>query len=456
MITRHATTYITADASLPGMAPSLGPLDQVVPVFIPIAVAVVFAKDPSAKEDPVSIDVLRLSLERTLRVWSILSGRLVRQDDASYQVDHLDKGAALILASCDENLSDFGSSDELTLNHFPNGGNDLFAAYDMMRATEEPNLSIQHTRFACGGVSLGIRIPHRICDAEGFFYFLRDLAEAYGSGPQSPSYQPPPISAAYTPPSSTSTPVSQIYTTHPPPSLTLINMVPPVTGRFLRLSSENLSQLKSLAQGNDPSSRVSTFDALSAFLFQRVHAARTRLRELEPSSPSLSPPSFLTSVSLRRLLSLPDRYVNNALSTPYFQLESQELLDWPLPKVAQHLHKVIRSLTREEVIDSARFIDAQPDKSKIRSGFLGGTGGFMASQWSRLSMYPAFGGARPILVSTPFTEISLVDGLTYFLPDRRQETAEERGELEVCLSLSDPLWSVLEEDRLWRRLILGE
>lgn len=204
-----------------------------------------------------------------------------------------------------------------------------------------------------------------------------------------------------------------------------------------------------MAQGDDPASRISTFDALSAFLFQRVHVARARLRELNPTVPSLSPPNFLTSVSLRPLLSLPDRYVNNALSTPYFQLESQELLDWPLPKVAQHLHKVVRSLTRDEVINSVRFIDAQPDKSKIRSGFLGGTGGFMASQWSRLSMYTAFGGVRPILVSTPFTEISLVDGLTYLLPDRRQGTAEERGELEVCLSLSDPLWGILEEDRLW-------
>lgn len=455
MITRHTTTYITADGPLPSKAPSLGPLDQVVPVFIPIAVAVIFAKDPSAKEDPISTDLLRFSLERILPVWSILSGRLVQQDDASYQVEHLDKGAALILASCDENLAEFGSSDELTLNHFPNGSKDLFAPYDMMRATEEPNLSIQHTRFACGGASLGIRIPHRICDAEGFFHFLRDLAKAYDSDSQSPGHLPRPISAAYTPPPSTSTPISHIYTIDPPPSSTPSGTNPPVTGRFLRLSPAQLSQLKAMAQGDDPASRISTFDALSAFLFQRVHVARKRLRELDPTVPSLSPPNFLTSVSLRPLLSLSDRYVNNALSTPYFQLESQELLDWPLPKVAQHLHKVVRSLTREEVIDSVRFIDAQSDKSKIRSGFLGGTCGFMASQWSRLSMYPAFGGVRPILVSTPFTEISLVDGLTYFLPDRRQGTTEERGELEVCLSLSDPLWSILEQDRLWRQLILG-
>lgn len=56
----------------------------------------------------------------------------------------------------------------------------------------------------------------------------------------------------------------------------------------------------------------------------------------------------------------------------------------------------------------------------------------MASHWSRLSVYPAFGGVRSVLVSTPFTEISLVNGTTYFLPDRRQGTADERGELGVC------------------------
>ena len=77
----------------------------------------------------------------------------------------------------------------------------------------------------------------------------------------------------------------------------------------------------------------------------------------------------------------------------------------------------------------------------------------MTSQWSRFNMYPAFNGIRPILASTPFTEISLVDGLGYFLPNKKQGTEEDRGDIELCLALSDPLWAILAQEADWAALV---
>lgn len=42
--------------------------------------------------------------------------------------------------------------------------------------SEEPILSIQHTRFGCGSVSLGVRLNHSVCDAHGFLQLMEDLA----------------------------------------------------------------------------------------------------------------------------------------------------------------------------------------------------------------------------------------------------------------------------------------
>ncbi|ELR19753.1 uncharacterized protein ACA1_201100, partial [Acanthamoeba castellanii str. Neff] len=59
------------------------------------------------------------------------------------------------------------------------GGNALLAPFDpsMEGVCCDPILTVQHTRFACGGVALGVRLLHMVCDADGFFQFLIYLAD---------------------------------------------------------------------------------------------------------------------------------------------------------------------------------------------------------------------------------------------------------------------------------------
>jgi hypothetical protein len=59
---------------------------------------------------------------------------------------------------------------------------------------------------------------------------------------------------------------------------------------------------------------------------------------------------------------------------------------------------------------------------------------------------------RPALVSTPFTPISLIDGLGYFLPVdlHSQEADGDKAAIDVHLALSEPLWEILQRDEQLR------
>jgi len=64
----------------------------------------------------------------------------------------------------------------------------------------------------------------------------------------------------------------------------------------------------------------------------------------------------------------------------------------------------------------------------------------MVSQWSKFNLYRTAFEDEPVLVSTPFTPASTLDGLVYFLPTR-----EEDG-IQVCMALDQDVWAELDTD----------
>lgn len=449
----HSTEIVRPDSMPIVEKPILGPLDQPVPHFIPIAIILVFGPSKSGRDPIICPDRLKEALKLALGKYPPLLGRLVQQKDGGFQVYNLDAGATFLTAESTLYLSNLPSAADLTLSHFGNEGNDLLAPFDMANATEEPILSVQHTTFACGGVSMGIRVSHKVCDAVGVFQFLQDLANVYNDPDHISQVEETP--RPYLAPASDTTPQSSFYTIDPYPQTaeSASGPQPPTTGRFIHLEIGRLKELKARAQDAKSADPITAFDALSAFILQAVHRARVRMRRDDPSISPLGSPCYLTSVNVRRLLGLSDRYINNCLVTPYFNIAPEAPSTAPLSEIARTLHDSVRSVTPKDVEDSARYIESQEDKTKLRFTFPGGTGSVMTSQWSRFNMYPQFDGHRPILSSTPFTAISLVDGLGYFLPNKQQGTPEDKGDLELCLALSHPLWAVLDEDTEWSDLI---
>ncbi|KLO14152.1 hypothetical protein SCHPADRAFT_928093 [Schizopora paradoxa] len=456
----------------------LGPLDQLVDATIPVAVVFAYSQTQSKpKEELIPLDRLEKCMSALLDHYPHLSGRLqINEIDGTPEIARIGTGVHLFAATCSERLDAFQTtSGHGRIMSLPGAGNALLAPFDptLEGVCHDPVFAIQHTRFACGSVALGVRTLHKVCDADGFFQLVRDLAELYRSGSSSLSNPPHYRSylseltvdnvtaeekeavLAYQPPlfyveSSSST--SMWAPTDPSPI-----PQPPTIGRFVRLSSKELSAIKAAATNPDrPDSWVSTFEALSAHIYHHIHRARLRLREIEPKHGELSPTDFLTPLNVRTRLGLPPKYFPNALMISYGNIPSDVLESGPLWKVAEFLHDLTRNpsglASQEDIVRALKWIALQPEKRRIRQGFRYGTGSFMISQWNKFDMYEGtVFDVAPTLVSPPFTPISLIDGLLYFLPTEDRSANADLGAIDVVLPLSEPVWDVLDSDSEFRR-----
>lgn len=473
----------------------LGPLDQIVRHYLPIAVVFVY-ETTSTTDELIPIDRLQRALRRLLDYYPHLTGRLVvSPKDQSLQIERLGAGATLISAYCDAPLSTFdgvseddrpGSPPRLLMSNLPAGGCALLPPFNtsMEGMSHEPILKVQHTRFSCGGVALGFHLRHIMCDADGFFQLTQDLAELYcdfraldlsHSEGETVSLVQPPHTRSFLAELHSMSPEEREEAlefsprlfelapeTQPPPSAPLITG--PVTGRVLRFSESELAGLK--AEANSPSTiqPLSTFDALTAHIWQCVHQARAHLLEMQGMTPSEAAScaalECLPSINMRgpNKLALPSRYFSNCTLCPVVSLPAFQVLNDTLSSVAASVHDGVRSVGAEEAQQTLRWIAAQPNKDRVWLRLQAKLDKFFVTTWSKFGMYRGNEfDVPPVLVSSPFTSISLVDGLAYILPTEEQLHQPEAasgitmGSLDVLLSLKEPLWAILDEDKRFRR-----
>lgn len=474
----------------------LGPLDLVALQYVPIAVVFVYRNDGDAPDGLIAVERLQRSLERLLDYYPHLTGRIViDQDDQSARIEQLGTGAKLVTADCSDPLEALettteddkpGSLPRLIISNLPAGGNALLPPLDFTPGAISHNaiLTVQHTRFACGSVAVGIRIPHIICDAEGFFQLTRDLTELYrGFRERDIGRSTVPVDLMKTPhihPHSADlelseeeratalefspaffelSPAAILGSSEAPTDLP----APPVTGRMMRFSAEEIAAIKAEANAGSKNRPVSTFDALAAHLYQSVFRARVKLLELQGKSHDeameKSPRQFLTSANLRSRgqLDVPDHYFPNCVACPVFSLSANQLLTDALSNVAASVHDGIRPADPEEMKQTLRWIFAQPQKQRVQHRYRFADGGFMISQWSKFGMYRGNEfEVAPTLVSSPFTPISLVDGLAYLnatedqLENLDAPTGVSVGSMDISLALSEPVWDILDQDERFR------
>ncbi|ETK75447.1 hypothetical protein F441_18305 [Phytophthora nicotianae CJ01A1] len=463
-----------------------GPLDQHSLLAIPLAVVFVYRPNESAVEELIPIDRLRRALERLLDYYPHLTGRIVIDPkDKSPRIEQLGAGARLVSAQCGEPLKSFeyivdddqpGASPRLVVTNLPDGGNALLPEFDPTEAgaARDAILTVQHTRFACGGVSIALRLRHIVCDAAGFFQLARDLAHLYrglraldqGQSIDELSIPSPGIHSLHSDLQMSveerqealainstlfelATDVQPRADNSPAPE--------PVIGRVLRFSSNELARIKADANVHNDKP-VSTFCALAAYLWKSIYRARVqqcRIQGMSSDEAALKVPrQFLASLDLRSRgqLDISSRYFPNCVLCPVFSLSAGELLDSPLPIIAAAVRDGVQPLDPSEVQQNLTWLAAQPDKDRVRLRYQGGV---MVSQWNKFGMYTHTElDVPPALVGQPFTPISLIDGLIYFMATEdqlNQCTGVTSGSIDVSMALNESAWGILDQDVAFRQ-----
>ena len=445
----------------------LGPLD-LLPPTIPISVLYLYPQSAA-----ISAARLRDSIELLLDHYPQLSGRLTdKYELGTYHIDRLGTGVDFIEATSDLRLDAIRCHEDPM--HLPGNGLDLLPQMDwsMEAATTAPLLAFQLTTFACGSVVLGVSIRHTLTDAGGFAQLVKDLSEIYDTGRLE---KPPQIRPYLSELAATATETEkEAYRSYTPANLALASIasghpassdisseMPPasfqperIVGRVLTFSPDQITQIKRLASPTNGKGHISTYSALTAYLFQQIHKARLTARQLNPALPALTPPHFLHSINLRPQLQVGPVYFPNAVSTPTItSLDYAELSNMPLAALATMIHSSARdpAFYQPEIDHTLHWIASQVDKSKIeRKGFVYGPGQMMVSAWNKFDAFgeTKFGGVAPEMVWPPFNHAWMAaDGLLYVL--------RPPGGVGLWgnLTLTEATWGVLEKDDGFCRLV---
>ncbi|GIC88029.1 uncharacterized protein Aud_004420 [Aspergillus udagawae] len=133
--------------------------------------------------------------------------------------------------------------------------------------------------------------------------------------------------------------------------------------------------------------------------------------------------------------------------------------------VAKALHDLIRFVDVQQMENTMRWLAVQSDQHCTRIGFTFADGNFTVSQWSGFKMYVGVhfdidgegNPVHPVIASPPLTDISRVDALAIILStdeDLKSEAQINGGKtraVDVNLTLTTPLWSILGKDERFRQ-----
>ncbi|CEH18414.1 hypothetical protein CBOM_04816 [Ceraceosorus bombacis] len=470
---------------------SLGPMDYYVGLGIPIQVVFVFEPSPDQHDDFIPLERLITAMSALLDHHPHFSGRL-REDEQDHQpyITTLGSGAEVIEAHCDQALSSYQKSGDYIITSFPK---DFLSPYEPTPEylAKHPFFAIQHTRFACGGVALAVRVAHAVVDGVGFFSVVRDLRDIYNQLCRSdapPRLSHTPSLAGYMADWARRASPEEVQDARKiqPQQYQLVQdslssgsngvtlssdntdkeveddktpsiaEADPVIGRVLRFSAKHQSELKSLATnpGANEGEYITTFDALCAYVLQQTYRARTSPTRLPSCSPDRC--NFLTPSDWRKALNLPPNHTPNTCFVNFCDLTPELVLDGPAHAIARAVHQVSRSLSLADAKSQLRWLCAQADKSKAQLAFSYGDGSLLLSSWLKMDLYDALSLSlaqrgpeerriRPAVTFTPFTQVSLIDGLGYFLPIPPSSSMDgEASSVDLALALKESVWREMD------------
>ncbi|KAF2204960.1 hypothetical protein GQ43DRAFT_446384 [Delitschia confertaspora ATCC 74209] len=214
---------------------------------------------------------------------------------------------------------------------------------------------------------------------------------------------------------------------------------------FVRFPVAKVVALKSRAnediQKTNPGFFVSTNDALSAFIWQRISSVRQKRLQHAPSAFS----KFSRALDARRALGIPREYLGQMGYNATCRLTFQELQEQSLGEVALFMRQAVAAVNNEYAVRSwATFVAQEPDKSKIMFGgaFNPDTDIGVSSLIHGSVQDVEFGGlGKPELVRRP--RFSPLTSCIYLW------TQTGGGDVDALLCLKEGDWKGLRDDVGW-------
>ncbi|KAH7523651.1 hypothetical protein FEM48_Zijuj06G0034500 [Ziziphus jujuba var. spinosa] len=337
--------YASQDSKLPYY---LTPWDLAMLSAQYIQKGLLFAKPPEAKHDEDFmadlLEGLKESLSLALVHFYPLAGRLATvksENPASYWVfvdcDN-SPGAKLIYAALDMTINDILSPVDVPLV--------VQSFFDHHKAVNHDGhtlslLSIQVTELL-DGVFIGCSMNHAIGDGTSYWNFFNMWSEIFQKkrGDSVNAISRPPVLERWFPPGHG--PIINLPFTHHDQFICRFES-PKLRERMFHFTSESMAKLKAKANAECNTTKISSFQALSAFVWRAI----TRVRGL----PADQTTSCRLATNCRPRLNPPlsQEYFGNSIGLTKGVATAGELLEHDLGWAAWQLHEAVVSFTHKTV-----------------------------------------------------------------------------------------------------------
>ncbi|BAT77861.1 Omega-hydroxypalmitate O-feruloyl transferase [Vigna angularis] len=383
------------------------------------------------------LEKLKHSLSLTLFHFYPLSGRLVThktQNPPSYTVSidcNNSDGARFIHATLDMTIADILSPFDVPPI--------VQSFFDHHKAVNHdghtvPLLSIQVTELV-DGVIIGCSMNHSVGDGTSYWNFFNTWSQIFQAQSQSENheYDVPisrqPIHNRWFP-HNCSPPISLPFKHHD--EFIEISERPLLRLRFFHFSAESIAKLKAKANSESNTTKISSFQSLSALVWRSITRAR--------SPPSDQKTTFRFSADCRSRMKPPlaEEYFGNCVHAASAEATTRELLENGIGWAAWKLHVGVTDLNDRVVVE---FLEWWLD-----SPFIGQTGGYfdpyslLMGGSPRFNMYGCeFGMGKAVAVRSGIA--NKFDGKVSSYPGR-----EGGGSINLEVCLSPQTMSALESD----------
>ncbi|KAK1407146.1 hypothetical protein QVD17_38757 [Tagetes erecta] len=362
--------------------------------------------------------VMKDALSRALVAFYPMGGRLKLDENGRFEIDCQGQGVLFVEAESDgviDDLGDFTPTPELRK---------LVPVVDYSQATDSyPLLLLQVTFFKCGGVSLGVKMHHFLCDGTSALHFMNTWGDmARGLDLAMPPFIDRTLLRARDPPQPAYKHVE--YHLGKPMKLPLNTQPHETTISIFKLTRDQLNMLKAKSKEEGSPINYTSFETFAGHVWKCMCRARSLPDDQETKL------HFATDGRTCLEPALPLGYFGNVIFTNNAMAIAGEIVSNPSWYAASKIREALARRTNDYLKSTIDYLEVQPDVVSLAGATIETykTSGLAITTWAWLPIHDVdFGWGRPIFMGPGGID---VEGLCTVLPSPIKD-----GSLSLVISL---------------------